>query len=323
MAMYDDLAIKTKNDADRIALEDSVIGKSIHEVMNALHAIDTVEADSEARAHEGVDVYYLLAPLLGTSASSRRIDKILAEYDTTDYASSRHLPAHGFLVFYHDIDNLHKRRISFSVGDFQGAIRTIEELLRVPKEVPSLFGLEDVMLKSDGTSWEVVGGKQIDGSSLSVIRADIDRARIARVMRWHVSMNYLKEFLLCMSTNDRKPYNLLTHNCQHQSHEIMNFFERKYKPHWWSDECSARMLKSFLNDQHHHDATVNGIAVTQYHPLGKASAGNAINSTAANLVNTRHSAVPGITTNNVHVNAEAVLANSKATVNNFLSGLIT
>lgn len=39
-----------------------------------------------------------------------------------------------------------------------------------------------------------------------------------------------------------KPYSLLNHSCQHMSMEIIDYFTKASRPHWWTDEVTKKIL---------------------------------------------------------------------------------
>jgi hypothetical protein len=327
-ALAADVADNTASAAEKETQKDAIIGMYVKEVADAVHHLQEIDNDVELTGRSAVKCFYCLTPLVKASVSRKTIEKMQQDSDFSLADTSDHVLAHAFLIFYNNIDDTHRRRITMSVGDFEsggnfsGKAKFADQLYRSAAKGDSLFGFEDVVQFHDGTSWTIPGGVQIDGSPLSIHQPNTSEAVIAGHFLFYNDINYIKELMLIYRDFEDTAYNLFTHNCQVVSHEIINFLDHNTKPHFWTSTLSARMLRAKFSRLHDHPAVINSVPVTQYHARGKSRNNHLPDHTVGFAANTRHLATPGFGTTNVQENVEALHDHVATDWETYLDGII-
>jgi hypothetical protein len=214
---------------------------------------------------------YLMEPLRGSELSKALTDSVYSSWPgflRDAMQNSNIIPAHGYVVMVFPVTELERRVVIVSISGqdtLPGIAAGIVNL--VPSGSIIAFEATAEKRATVNDKWQVVGNKSIDGSILKIRQVMLDGARTVKRGAVNLDYNLTIEFLKCMETSDIVPYNLLRHNCQSISQEVIGFIEDGDFPHWWGTACSASLLHAIATDKHNPNS-VNGEAVVTHPRFG-------------------------------------------------------
>jgi hypothetical protein len=209
---------------------------------------------------------YYLRPIFNGEFLSPATKLLLDKFAGTDVFSFTHrIPVHGYVVVIYPMtiesnpeiptDGALRRQFVMSVG---AEDISITALLR--KNSKSFVEYIDRVQRYSvlKREWQDVATiYNTRGARPSDFENDIRHCSLVEHYTVKYSYNFIRDFFQCMYEHE-EPYDLLNHNCQTMSREVINFVVTGSLPHFWNPECSRKAALAEFTNKYQLPANVPG-----------------------------------------------------------------
>jgi hypothetical protein len=233
----------------------TMVAKNYIEVMNTLRFMSL---SSNNTIHQMPSLNYYLRPIFQGSFLSPVTKNLLdntKKYNVAQFTNR--VPVHGYVTIDYPItkvsdsanppDGAYRRQFVMSVG-----AQEINLVALLKTNTSSFVEYIDRVQQYSTTtqSWksiEVI--YKTRNANEKDFEEDITFCSLVEYYTVKYSYNFIKNFLDCMVEFER-PYDLLHHNCQTMSREVINFCVTGSLPHFWDPECSRKATLAELTNQY-------------------------------------------------------------------------
>ena len=228
---------------------------STNVMLMAMESFNTVKAISMGEVvYPLPTLCYYLRPLTVTGGSLigkpllTLIDKFGFEKATR---WTNRIPVHAYIAINYPISSSIRRQfvVSVTTTGRNDDVSRIELESLLGTNLHNLVQYVDRIQVKGGDIWQTVQTLfATPETDIEYFEADVSASTLVETYTIKYNYNFMRSFFNCMVANESR-YDLLAHNCQTTSREVINFCVTGCLPHWWRPDCSASCVEAVISDK--------------------------------------------------------------------------